>query len=242
MKREPLLDNAYFERCVTFHKEKIEEKKERLASQSADVKRWDLVYAFLFDAQLHNIYNHYSIGTPVDEIKTLIHEATETYITYMNHPTAERLPFKDSYIMYEEALSVLSLNLIIRAERNVIDKLASTFDLLGKDSLIDKMLSFRIPDRKISTKLAWPKVYEKLYAVFSASKEDQPNIVKAYLSDWYKTMKKASWHGAHKRPNVCAFSGYWSMETAAVTRILQIDDEIYKDSSYYPVDLVHFNG
>ena len=241
MKREPLLDAAYFDKCITFYNEKIEQKKERLVSRSEDVKRWDMVYAFLFDAQLHNIYNNYSKGTAVKELTVLIQEATETYITYVNHPTAQLLSFKDSFIMYEEAISVLSLNLLIGAEQAVMNKLASTFDLLGNDALINKMLSFALPDRIISNKLAWPKIYEKLYAIFTASKEDQPQAMKAYLSDWYKTMKKASWHGTHKRPDLCVFSGYWSMEAAAVTRILQIDDMMFKDMPYYPVDLTHFN-
>ena len=241
MKREPLLDPAYFDKCLTFYKEKIEQKKERLDSKSPDVKRWDLVYAFLFDAQLHNIYNNYSKGTAVNEIIPLIHETTETYISYIQHPTAELLSFKDSYIMYEEALSVLSLNLIIGTNREVMNKLASTYDLLGHDLLIDKMLSIAIPERKIGSKLAWPKIYEKLYAVFSSTKEDQPQVIKAYLTDWYKTMKKASWYGAHRRPDLCAFSGYWSMEAAAVTRILQIDDAVFKDLPYYPADLVHYD-
>lgn len=241
MKREPLLDTAYFDKCLIFYKEKIEQKKERLESKSTDVKRWDLVFAFLFDAQLHNIYNNYSKGTPVNEIIALINEATDTYITYIQHPTAELLSFKDSYIMYEEALSILSLNLIIGTNREVMNKLASTYDLLGKDLLMDKMLSVALTERKINNKLAWPKIYEKLYAVFTSSKEDQPQLMKAYLSDWYKTMKKASWHGTHKRPDLCAFSGYWSMEAAATTRILKIDDAVFKDLPYYPADLVHYN-
>jgi hypothetical protein len=55
--------------------------------------------------------------------------------------------------------------------------------------------------------------------------------------DWYKNHKDAGWHNSHKsRHDV--FYGYWSFETAAVVKIMDLDDTKFIDCQYYPKDLV----
>ncbi|WP_149023628.1 PoNe immunity protein domain-containing protein [Listeria rocourtiae] len=36
------------------------------------------------------------------------------------------------------------------------------------------------------------------------------------------------------------YSGYWSYESGAIAKVLQLDDEVLKEVKYYPYDLVHY--
>lgn len=38
------------------------------------------------------------------------------------------------------------------------------------------------------------------------------------------------------------YSGYWSYESGAIAKVLQLDDEVLKNVPYYPYDLVHYNN
>jgi len=241
MKREPLLNEKFSDECIANYVSEIDENKLQLETRPSDIQRWDLVYDFLFDTQFNYAVYKYSAGDPISEIVTLIEEATENFITYRNHPTAKNTSMQDSFLVYEECISLLSVNILIKAKTEVMGRLAQAFDLLGKDALIDKMLSHSLPDRKISTKLACPKPYEQLFAVFDAQDDARPKILEDYLKDWYKGMRKASWYGTDKnKQNPCAFYGYWSFESAAVTCLLKIDDSSYRDKLFYPKDFTDF--
>jgi len=240
MKREPLLTDDYFKTSITYYEDKVQQKKTLIENGAEEVKRWDLVYAFLFDAQLHNAFNKYSAGVPVSEIEPLIKDLAKNFITSIKHPTAKNSIMKDSFFVYWECLSILSLSIIIKSPRDIIQELASAIDLLGKDMLIDKILSYILPERKIHNKLVWPKEYEKLNSVFDTGSETRSEIMKEYLKGWYKSMRKCSWYGSHKDPDTLAFFGYWSLETAAITFLLKIDDSLFRDMLYYPKDFVEF--
>ncbi|MDR4190445.1 hypothetical protein COL87_26390 [Bacillus pseudomycoides] len=36
------------------------------------------------------------------------------------------------------------------------------------------------------------------------------------------------------------FSGYWSFESGAIAKILNLDDSTLRDTPYYPYDMVHY--
>ncbi|EIN8848795.1 DUF1911 domain-containing protein, partial [Listeria monocytogenes] len=38
------------------------------------------------------------------------------------------------------------------------------------------------------------------------------------------------------------YSGYWSWESGAIAKILQLNDNDLKNLPYYPYDLVHYKG
>lgn len=36
------------------------------------------------------------------------------------------------------------------------------------------------------------------------------------------------------------YCGYWGFESGAIVKILDLDDSIIKNTSYYPYNMVHF--
>lgn len=56
--------------------------------------------------------------------------------------------------------------------------------------------------------------------------------------DWYREHRQFGWYNSHTNKHN-TYSGYWSFETAAVVKIMELDDSNFIDNQYYPKDLVH---
>ncbi len=106
-----------------------------------------------------------------------------------------------------------------------------------QDALLDKLVSPWLPDREISGVYLRQLPYRKLEKVFTADEADRPVLMSAYMDEWYGASKREPYHDRHKSS---FFPGYWSLEAAAMTVILRIDDSSYRDKPYYPKDLVDY--
>jgi hypothetical protein len=54
---------------------------------------------------------------------------------------------------------------------------------------------------------------------------------------WYASLKGTPMHNQHKnRHNT--YVGYWCFQAAAITKIMKLDDSIYRDHKFYPKDLL----
>jgi hypothetical protein len=70
-----------------------------------------------------------------------------------------------------------------------------------------------------------------------ATPEERPALVKEFVESWYKGMKSLGWYNSHTGG---IYFGYWCLEAALVTVLLDIDDSSYRDNLVYPKDLVDF--
>ena len=59
------------------------------------------------------------------------------------------------------------------------------------------------------------------------------------MVEWFKGHYDYEWKNAHKEPG---YVGYWSFETAALAKILELDDTCLKDKNHYPYDLAHYKN
>ena len=57
--------------------------------------------------------------------------------------------------------------------------------------------------------------------------------------EWFKGHYDYEWKNAHKEPG---YVGYWSFETAAIGKILELDDTSLKGNNHYPYDLAHYKN
>ena len=139
---------------------------------------------------------------------------------------------------YWEALQLVCFSILfVQPEHlpTIMDILAYEND--EQDALLDKLVSPWLPDRDISNIYLRQLPYRKLDKIFAAKEEDRPKLMSQYLDEWYGASKREPYHDRHKSS---FFPGYWSLEAAAVTVILRIDDSSYRDKPYYPKDLVDF--
>lgn len=151
---------------------------------------------------------------------------------------------------YDEMLWMLSLGYLLNISDKDFSKLVEVIDRDGvKDHLFEFIIRAKLPERENITEESYrqyfgvPKVFEKLrQAIFCEDKEIAEELVKVFITkDWYKNHKDAGWYNSHKSKHDVYF-GYWSFETAAVVKILGLDDSNFKDCRYYPKDLVGFDS
>lgn len=73
-----------------------------------------------------------------------------------------------------------------------------------------------------------------------ADKKEASKRLQTYMEkEWFKGHYDYEWKNAHKEPG---YVGYWSFETAAIVKILGLDDTSLKDNNHYPYDLAHYKN
>lgn len=155
----------------------------------------------------------------------------------------------NQYILsaYDEMLWMLSLGYLLDIPTEDFKKLVEVIDRDGvKDYLFEFIISAKLKDRKPITEESYreffgvPVVFEKLrQVIIETDKAKAEKLVKEFVTkDWYKNHKDAGWYNSHKSKHDTYF-GYWSFETAAVVKIMGLDDSSFIECQYYPKDLVH---
>ncbi|MEO4175995.1 PoNe immunity protein domain-containing protein [Acinetobacter pittii] len=195
----------------------------------------------------YNIYS-YSAGLTVEELADFFPKVVEYWQLYAKHHiNFHQCSECDGHLVphlelvtdeYWEALQLVCFSILFAQPEHlkiIMELLAYEND--EQDALLDKLVSPWLPDREISEVYLRQLPYRKLEKVFTADEVDRPALMSAYMDEWYGASKREPYHDRHKSSQ---FPGYWSLEAAAITVILRIDDSSYRDKPYYPKDLVDY--
>lgn len=120
----------------------------------------------------------------------------------------------------------------------------------GEDALLDRVIAFRQPGRRIGEALCFPKAYQRLLEVVEAPEAERPKKLRAFIERWYPSLKNAGspkfpppfrtpyWYtyGDHNFEGG-AYFGRWCIEAVAVATVFEIDDSASLDHPNYPGDL-----
>jgi Domain of unknown function (DUF1911)/Domain of unknown function (DUF1910) len=146
---------------------------------------------------------------------------------------------------YDEMLLMLSIGYLLEISTEDFQKLVDVIDRDGvKDNLFEFIIKAKMPERKLieteSYEFGW-KLFGKIReAILEQNKNLSEKLVKEFITkDWYKEHRSSGWWGSHKLEKG-AYTGYWSFETAAVVKIMGLDDSSFKGCQYYPADMVHW--
>ena len=156
----------------------------------------------------------------------------------------------NQYILsaYDEMLWMLSLGYLLNIENEDFKKLVDVIDRDGvRDILFEKIIKAKLTNRDLikdesyRTHLDIPRIFNKLRKAISVSTSaEAETLIKEFIrKDWYNNHKGTGWANSHKSGHNGYF-GYWSFETAALVVILNLNDEAFALSKYYPKDLVSF--
>lgn len=117
----------------------------------------------------------------------------------------------------------------------IMDLLAYEND--DQDALLEALVAPYLPGRPEATIYTRQLPYRKTRKIFAAKPADRPALMAQYMDEWYDASRREPYHDRHKSS---IFPGYWSLEAAAITFILDIDDSSYRDKPFYPADLVDY--
>ncbi|HFJ9428822.1 DUF1911 domain-containing protein [Bacillus cereus] len=237
------------EKCregIEYHKEFIEENREDIKSLEEDTKNGiqryskdnksiiEGTYLANFRYEMEDIRAKYSLGEDISVIEEDFHNAI-----YDLENTGSR------EIGYLSLIWMISLGILLETDKKNIERLKKIVD---KKNMNDVVIDFLLCASDIGyTKMTNVYFKENPYAktreiieLAQTDKKEASKRLQTYMEkEWFKGHYDYEWKNAHKEPG---YVGYWSFETAALVKILELDDTSLKDNNHYPYDLAHYKN
>lgn len=240
-KREPLLSKEYFDTAIQRQERMVTETEEDLLLPGDEILL-DVAYLVLFQARYKLLPLGYSRGQPIAHLSSIFHGVLEALEGCRNHPEpqAEDFFFNGEQDEYMQALTLLSLALLLHVETAVFARLVAAIGLNGQDYVLEWLAARRLPGRPTTTRLLFPKTYARLRDAMQAPRDIQTALLQGFLAAWYESLDTV-WYNIHAhRLDSAGFTGYWCWEAAAVAYALGADDAPLRPLPYYPTDLADF--
>lgn len=180
------------------------------------------------------IMANYSMGSEIKTIEKDFKYLLESFVKSWDIETTG----------YVDVLNVVSLSVLLKADNSDISNLKK---ILEKSGCNDYVLSFILNSKVKTDYLSKPLILEQDYNLLKSIIQDSLNgnkknaetKMKEYLYSWYENSEELYWYDTQDSPFDIYF-GYWCLESAALTFILELDDSSYKDNQYYPRDFVEY--
>lgn len=224
--RDGIKDIEYFNRFINEDLERVKKFSEKLEKGEVKEERIFPVKSKVHDLKLGIMIARYSKGDELAELEKEYFELVSEW---------EEV-WEPEY--YNKNLKMISLGVLFGADKTFAKKVKI---MLERAKINDWLLFFLLDSLEdeqieVSKELLFPNSFSNLQKV--VFKENKIQILKEYLSgDWYN--EDCGCYEAHKsKQNI--YYGYWSFETGAIVKILNLDDSSLKDMLYYPYDLVHY--
>lgn len=238
-KREPLMDQQYFDNEVEYDAKTIDRFEQKLAASTAPPpNRANFAYS-VFGKRYRFLVLRYSRGEAISEIKTAFPATVESWERYLGMEGHEEYALDKDISDYVRALWLTSLAIIFEVDNDIFGRFQRCIGEPGQDSLLERLVATRIPARPDPKRLVWPTPYQSLYDAIDASDAARPTLFERFLKSWYPALGKldAYWHDNHKGKDGGGFFGYWCIEAAGVVSAFGFDDSQFRDMQYYPKDL-----
>ncbi|PEI87016.1 PoNi-like cognate immunity protein [Bacillus toyonensis] len=237
------------EKCregIEYNKEFIEENREDIKSLEEDTKNGiqryskdnksiiEGTYLANFRYEMEDIRAKYSLGEEISVIEEDFHNAI-----YDLENTGSR------EIGYLSLIWMISLGILLETDKKNIERLKKIIDKKNvNDAVIDFLLcASDIGYTKMTNRYYKENPYAKTREIIELAQTDKKEASKrlqTYMEkEWFKGHYDYEWKNAHKEPG---YVGYWSFETAALVKILELDDTSLKDNNHYPYDLAHYKN
>ncbi|EJQ53075.1 hypothetical protein IEI_02063 [Bacillus wiedmannii] len=233
-------------RGIEYHKEFIEENREEIKSLEEDEKNGiqrypndnkSIIlenYLSNFIHEMNDIRAMYSLGEDISTMEAYFYNALDDLEqTGTNN------------VGYIYMLWMISLGILLETDKKNIERLKKIVDKKNmNDAVIDFLLcASDIGYTKMTNRYYKDNPYAKTREIIELAQTDKKEASKrlqTYMEkEWFRDHYDYEWKNAHKEPG---YVGYWSFETAALVKILELDDTNLKDNNHYPYDLVHYKN
>jgi len=237
-KREPLLTTGFFDEEISFVNETIAEFSVLLTD--ASVLKPEILLFSLFSERYSLLSLKYSRGYPIEDLRPDLLALVDALEAYKAHPAAEEFFFNGEQDEYMQALTLVSLGLLLHVETAVFQRLVTAIGASGQDYILEWLIGRRLPQRPATTRLLFPKTYARLRDAIQAPRDIQSTVLQGFLAAWYESLDTV-WYNIHAhRQDSAGFRGYWCWEAAAVAYGLSADDAALRPLPYYPTDLADY--
>ncbi|MCC2389283.1 PoNi-like cognate immunity protein [Bacillus pacificus] len=244
--RDHLCIEEKCKRGIEYHKEFIEENREEIKSLEEDekngIQRYPNAnksiilenYLSNFIHEMNDIRAMYSLGEDISKMEVYFYNAIDD----LEHTGASK-------VGYIYMLWIISLGILLETDKKNIERLKKIVDKKNvNDAVIDFLLcASDVGYTNMTNRYYKENPYAKTKEIIELAQTDKKEASKrlqAYMEkEWFKGHYDYEWKNAHKEPG---YVGYWSFETAAIVKILGLDDTSLKDNNHYPYDLAHYKN
>ncbi|PFC50306.1 hypothetical protein CN297_19790 [Bacillus cereus] len=244
--RDHLCIEEKCKRGIEYHKEFIVENREEIKSLEEDEKNGiqrypndnkSIIlenYLSNFIHEMNDIRAMYSLGEDISKMEVYFYNAIDD----LEHTGASK-------VGYIYMLWIISLGILLETDKKNIERLKKIVDKKNvNDAVIDFLLcASDIGYTKMTNRYYKENPYAKMREIIEFAQTDKKEASKrlqTYMEkEWFKGHYDYEWKNAHKEPG---YVGYWSFETAAIVKILELDDTSLKGNNHYPYDLAHYKN
>jgi hypothetical protein len=250
-RREKLLSHMQYSSNFKLSEYAFEVVTRTLAAPHRDATAHNLVESSsqrAFFASTH-LANCYSGGHAINDLRSFFPSALrywEEYAHYQKlfHATDEYSGDDVAHVAlvgskFYRANGLLCFAILLGFS-NLVPRIFPLIDYNNpeKDGMLERMIELIAPGRGTPPdKCTRHLPYFKTLKIFKSASEKRPELMAAYLEDWYHASRREPYHDSEKQS---FFTGYWSYEAAAITFLLEIDDSSYSSAPFYPKELVDF--
>ena len=236
-KREPLMDEAFFQESLRYVDKIVESRNTKLREQPEVYTKPKTFLWANFRDRYQQIFLGYSLDEDVPRLAQRFPAVVETYEIYLRDKEAvpTDLADLDEYIV---SLWLVSFAILFKVDDDLWKRLLACIGNEGRDALFEALVATRSPNRRKATGLLHAAIFQPLHDAIAADAKSRDALVKRYLKAWYKALKPTYWVDSHKGPKGGGFFGYWAVEVAGLVQAFGMDDTGWRDMPYYPRDLV----
>lgn len=216
--RDKRKDKEYYRAYLDYQYSRIEKKSAKLAESEGEKRQRVLVSLTGYEIDL--LKAEFSCGASKENLKTLLIRAMSVISENVN-------------VTFDDLLTLLSLAVMLDAGNDAKKLIDSKADFISEDRLLNLLSTYIKTGKKDwNQSVSLRKEYDALNNVFASG--DKEAALNEYLERWYGVHSNYAWYNSHLR-DTDTYCGYWSFESAAIARILQLDSEKLSNSDYYPV-------
>jgi hypothetical protein len=216
-------------------------------------KNRQTMLSVIADGRLRSFQLRHTAGEPFAELANLLTIVVEGFEDSLEASTEvpddeydPAFPLPEVIDVYINYLHILCVAILLRREDLIprIHAMIEGTDYDKEDGVIERLLSFYLPDRPTVNEVYWEQPYGQLLDALDAETSvERAGKMKKYVKNWYKNMKgQAGFWGKHERIKraFTPYFGYWAMCAGAFSFLYDIDDSGYRDDLVYPKDLVAY--
>ncbi|MGH1041206.1 hypothetical protein COE92_01545 [Bacillus wiedmannii] len=244
--RDQLCIEEKCKRGIEYHKEFIKENREEIRNLEEDEKNGiqrypndnkSIIlenYLSNFIHEMNDIRAMYSLGEDISKMEVYFYNAID-----------DLEQTETSKVGYIYMLWIISLGILLETDKKNLERLKKIVDKKNmNDAVIDFLLcASDIGYTNMTNRYYKENPYAKTKEIIELAQTDKKEASKrlqTYMEkEWFKGHYDYEWKNAHKEPG---YVGYWSFETAALVKILEIDDTSLKGNNHYPYDLAHYKN
>src|SRR5699024_4762382 len=244
--RDILCDEKDCREAIRIDNKVISENKELINELKQDIKKGIQRYPrdnegiikathFMnFDRYLKSTRAHYSLGDPVN----VLNEGYTEAIQDLEKSEKEG-------IGYLNLLWMVSLGILLETDKENIKRLS---EIIKRQQLNDFVVDYLL----CACDIGWTHISNSFdkEIPYANTKEivELAETDKAAASDrlftymekeWFRGHYDFEWKNAHNEPG---YVGFWSFESAALAKILDLDDTGLQNNNHYPYDLAHYKN